>query len=196
MGREKIKYKKILPCIWNDQKFRSLSSSGKLTFFYLLTHPAQTNIGTIRTTVRGLSFEEKDISHENLAEVFASRMAIESNEAPLIFLPNFLKYNPPENPNVAISWGKSLRDMPSCVVRDYVFFQAQDLLKDFSKEYLKGFVKGFTKGYPKELNKELVQSETVTEAIKIHQYSNLYTHVREEVDGVVHPDTGEVYYEN
>lgn len=34
--------------VWNDSKFLSLSSDGKLTYLYLVTHPAQTELGVLQ----------------------------------------------------------------------------------------------------------------------------------------------------
>lgn len=34
-------YRKIDPRIWNDERFRVLTDSGKLAFLFVLTHPSE-----------------------------------------------------------------------------------------------------------------------------------------------------------
>lgn len=52
-----MKYRKIDPRIWNDEKFRNLSDKGKLFFLFVLTHPHMTSLGGMRTTLAGLAQE-------------------------------------------------------------------------------------------------------------------------------------------
>ena len=52
-----MKYRKVDPRIWNDQKFSSLSDDGKLVFLFVLTHPHMTALGAMRTNTQGLSVE-------------------------------------------------------------------------------------------------------------------------------------------
>lgn len=155
-----IKYKKISPCIWNDAKVNKLSALGKLAFIYMLTHPQQTSVGAIRTTIKGLSFEVKDLPLEAFAEVFAEGLAEGSAEAPLITFPNFLKYNQPESPNVANSWGKSFLDLPECTLKDKLYDTVLQVLADKGEQ----FMKGFAKGLGKDFRYSVPLSEAVAEA--------------------------------
>ncbi len=141
------KFRKIDPRIWNDEKFRSLSSNGKLVFFLLLTHPNMTSLGAMRGTLCGLAEEikwkEKDFT-KAFAEAFAKGMVMNDSEASLIALPHFIRYNPPESPNVIIAWGKSVDLLPECSLRDRVIIDAKDSIKGFSK----GFHEAFEKAMP------------------------------------------------
>ena len=97
MGR----YRKIDTRIWNDAKFDSMSTNGKLVFLFLLTHPNMTSLGAMRATMPGLA-SELGWTTEAFRETFREssiRGLVEHDEMYFVFLPNFLKYNKPEVPN-------------------------------------------------------------------------------------------------
>ena len=102
------KYRKIDPRIWNDAKFNDLSSNAKLVFFLLLTHPHLTALGAMRASIAGLAndlrFTEKAF-RESLGECFQNGLIKHDERACFVWLPNYLKYNKPGNPNVLSSWG-------------------------------------------------------------------------------------------
>src|SRR5688500_8192205 len=95
-------YRKIDTRIWNDKKFNALSPDGKLVFLFFLTHPNLTVLGAMRMSAMGvagelqLPFERVEMA---LDELTAAQMVQYEPEALLIWLPHFLKYNPPESPN-------------------------------------------------------------------------------------------------
>src|ERR1700712_4610425 len=97
------RYRKVDSRIWNDAKFRELSDKGKLAFFMLLTHPSMTALGGMRTTISGLAEEigwPPEAFREAFQEVSRKGMAKHDEKACLMVLPNFLRYNRPESPNV------------------------------------------------------------------------------------------------
>jgi len=189
-----IKYKKISPCMWNDEKFMSMTNSGKLAFIYMLTHPSQTAIGAIRTTVIGLSSELKGLEKKDFAEAFRLGMALESNEAPLVWFPNFTKYNLPESPNVVKAWGKSFLDLPHCVLKKIIYSNTLDILNTMSEPFKKAFVEALGKAFPEDYG----YTEAVAVANFIQQYRGSvfsFSGFRE-CDSVVDPETGEVIYDD
>ena len=100
-------YRKIYTKIWNDEKFRSFSDGGKLVFFFLLTHPGMTSIGAMRGTIPGLAAElgwTTEAFREAFQEAYAKGIVEHDERASFIGLPNFLKYNKPESPNVVKAW--------------------------------------------------------------------------------------------
>lgn len=129
-------YRKIDVRIWNDAKFNSLSSDGKLAFFMLLTHPMMTALGAMRGTPSGLAEEigmEPEPFREGFRELLSKRLAEHDQEGRLIALPNFLKYNPPANPNAVRSWLKSLELLPECALLDQVIQRARTAAKGFKE---------------------------------------------------------------
>lgn len=110
------RYKKIDVRIWNDAKFNALSSDAQLVFLYLLTSPQTTMLGAVpvdkHTVSRILKFDDirYGIGYKQLSEYGM----LEYDEAGIYWIKNFLKYNPPENPKVVISWSSLLDLFPEC----------------------------------------------------------------------------------
>jgi hypothetical protein len=173
------KYRKIDPRIWNDQDFRPLSDSAKLVFLFLLTHPHLTAIGAMRGTAVGLASElgwsEKDF-RKAFAELLRKPFLKVCETASYIGIPNFIKYNQPENPNVLKSWESALDYIPECdfkwqLIQDVKAF-AEGLGKAFAEALPKAFAKGIRKPLPnheqeqeqeQEQEKDLAQSTPVFE---------------------------------
>jgi len=111
------RYRKISTVIWNDEKFRNLSDNGKLVFLFLLTHPHMTALGAMRATLAGLA-AELGWTMERLSKAFqeASEKGIAKVDPAAcgVFLPNFVKHNPPESPNVIKAWASSYENIPEC----------------------------------------------------------------------------------
>lgn len=111
------RYRKIDPRIWNDAKFSALSHEAQRAFFFVLTHPAMTALGAFRITREGMA-AELGLAGKGFAEPFGELLEkglVKYDESAfLLFVPNFLKYNPPENPNVIKSWEGSIDYLPEC----------------------------------------------------------------------------------
>ncbi len=178
------KYRKIDPVIWNDEKFMRLSAHGKLACFFMLTHPHMTSIGCIRGTVEGLSYELKDVAYEDFKEAFAEGIALESSEAPIIWFPNFIKYNKPESPNVVKAWRSSLDLLPSCNLKKHVIITAYEFLKDFKEVFAEAFAIALPKDYA------YTGTGAGTDYYHIHRYILPYT--RKTEDSYTDPETGEI----
>lgn len=139
-------YRKIDPYIWNDEKFMDLSAAGQLACFYMLTHPHMTAVGGLRGTMSGVASEHPKISEKAFREVFQKGIAKADPKAPLIWFPNFIKYNQPESPNVVVAWAKSLDYLPECETKMAIIQNVKGFLKDFKE----AFQKAFTKALPKD----------------------------------------------
>src|SRR5690606_31980160 len=62
-------------------------------------------------------------------------------------LPNFLKYNPPANPNVVKAWAKSLDLLPECALRALVIQRAKAFAEGLGKPFAKALPEPFGKPY-------------------------------------------------
>ena len=147
------RYRKIDPRIWNDAKFRALSDAGKLAFFMLLTHPSMTALGGMRGTLQGLAAEmkwEPEAFREAFGEVSAKGMAEHDVAACLVVLPNFLKYNQPESPNVVKAWAGSVDLLPECHLKTLVLERAQGFAQGMSEGFRKAFDEAFPKPMPNQ----------------------------------------------
>jgi hypothetical protein len=157
------KYRKIDVRIWNDAKFRDLSHNAKLVFFFLLTHPNMTALGAMRSTLSGLAEEldfELEVFREAFREAFAKGMVKHDSKACLIALPNFIKYNQPESPNVVKAWVNSLDLLPECDLKNDVISLSANALKGYSKAFREALPEAFLKTYPKSMpNQEQEQEQ-------------------------------------
>ena len=108
-------YRKVDPRVHADRKYRGLSDSGKLLFLTLLTHSGMTALGALQTTAAGLAEEMGwDVAQlkKAMSELTRAGLVQHDNPGRLVWLPNFLRYNQPENPNVVIGWGKAFEKLP------------------------------------------------------------------------------------
>ena len=138
-------YRKIDTRIWNDEKFCSLTPMGKLAFFFILTHPNMTCLGAMRGTRIGLENELDEVLPEAFMEVFMKGFVKDDPKAKIIVIPNFLKYNKPENPNVVIGWSKASDLIPECDMKVELLQSAKGFVEGISEAFAKAFDKAFPK---------------------------------------------------
>jgi hypothetical protein len=157
------RYRKIDTRMWADGKFRELSSPGpsaKYLWVFLLTGPHTTNLpGLFRTGEMSLA-EELGWSLEGFrkgfAELLAKGLVRADWKARVVWIPNAIKYNPPDNPNVVKSWRDSWDEVPECPLKD----EAYEALKGFTEGLSEGFGKAFREGCAKGLaNQEQEQEQ-------------------------------------
>jgi len=140
------KYRKVDTRIWNDKGFNELSAHAKLAFLFVLTHPSMTPMGAMRGNIAGLQCELVEVPMEAFREAFGKGFIKYSEKDSFIWLPNFMKYNRPESPNVIKSWVGAWDDLPECYLKDELFQH----LKDYSKALTEGFTEAFAKAFPKD----------------------------------------------
>ena len=145
------RYRKVDSRIWNDEKFRCLSDDAKLVFFMLLTHPNMTALGAMRATLAGLAEElgwDVKAFREAFGKVLFEGMAEHDAKACFIALPNFLRYNPPESPNVVKAWVGAIDLLPECEHKTRVIARSHAFAKGMSEAFAKALPKAFSKGMP------------------------------------------------
>jgi hypothetical protein len=148
------KYRKIDPRIWNDEHFRPLSDPAKLLFLFLLTHPHLTSLGAMRANPKGLAAEldwtEKDF-RKAFAELLRKPFLMVDESASYVGIPNFIKYNQPENPNVLKSWESALDYIPECENKWQLIQDVKAFAEGFGKAFAIALPKAFAKGVRKPL---------------------------------------------
>lgn len=161
-------YRKIDCRIWNDEKFCSLSDNGKLVWIFLLTHPNLTPLGAMRASIPGLAAElQLKALPEGYAEAFPKAfgecltkgMAKHDERASCVWIPNFLRYNRPESPNVVTSWVKFFDLIPECEIKYQCLLSVKAFLEDLPKAYSEGLPKGLLEGYAKDYLERSPNSE-------------------------------------
>lgn len=111
------RYRKIDTRIWNDRKFRELDDKSKLAFFLVLTHPDTNQLGMLRSRSVALAMElgwHPDAMSDAILTLCRMGMLMVDDKAGFIFIPNFLKYNPPNGPNAVKGWSGLIDLMPEC----------------------------------------------------------------------------------
>lgn len=163
------KYRKVDVRIWNDEKFRSLSASGKLIFLFIMTHPGMTALGAMRATLPGLEAELGTLPEGfgiPFQELVGKGLVEHDSAACFVGMPNFLKYNGPENPNVVKSWMSALDLIPECALKDRVLWRGRLCAETLGEGYAKGLPEPFRKGMPKQEQEPEQEPEP-----KIHEAS-------------------------
>ena len=145
---------RIIHClIWNDDRFPYASDHCQLVFFHLLTTPFSSPFGLYKASLEALAAEKRwDVKtyRAGLNEASVHGFVEYDEHAHVIFIPNFIKYNPPANPNVLKHWLGQFEEIPNSPLKQK-FYQA---LEAFTEAYGKGLGQAFqdvwTKGSPKQ----------------------------------------------
>ena len=158
-------YRKIDVRLHSDAKFLSLSTLlSRQLFLTILSHPDILGMGAMRFSVEGLrAFMNTSLPEDQKAfpkafreafeEVLGKGLAKASEKDSFLYLPNFLKYNRPENANVMKGWLKVWDYLPECELKievyDIVKAFVEGSSKAFQKDLGEGFLKALAKGLPK-----------------------------------------------
>jgi hypothetical protein len=144
--------------IWNDDKFPFISDDCQLVFFHIMTTPLSNPIGLFKVSIAGMA-DEKRWPAKRYDKPFREGMANgfwkydERNM--LLYIPNFVEYNPPDNPNVVKSWAKIYNELPSSVLKDEYYDRLKGYLEGFAERLREGFMKPFREGFAKGARKGL-----------------------------------------
>lgn len=148
------KYRKVDPSVWNDAKFMALTDDGKLLFLLLLTHPNMTAVGAMRGSAASLSddlgWDDAKRATKALAELTRRGMVEADAKAKFVALPNFLRFNTPENPNVLKAWIGSLSVLPECDLKIKTIQRLETLSLTLSEGFRKAFLKVIGNGMPNQ----------------------------------------------
>src|SRR5262249_54162951 len=152
-------FRKVETCIWNDEKFSKLSHDSQLCFLFILTHPAMTSLGAMRATVAGLAAELKYTEKQFRAAInSAVGMIVVDETACFVWLPNFLKYNRPENSNVVKHYRNAAEALPECELKAELIARTREFLKDFAESFQKAFEEVFREPLQKPYSRPFAQS--------------------------------------
>lgn len=166
----KGRYRKVEVRTWGDEKFRALTPmppSGQGLWLFLITGPHTTSIpGLFRAGRAAMAEElgwEQEAFDEAFREVFQQGMAQADFQARVVWVPNAIKHNRPESPNVVRSWGSEFDLIPECDLK----WEALECLRASVCGLGEGFAKAFNetfgmpsgKASPKPLPKAMPNQE-------------------------------------
>jgi len=152
-----MRYRRVSTAFWLDEKVRNVfDDDGRLGFLRLLTSPNMTSVGAMRATIAS---EAAEIGWSARRFQRAIRPAIDAGMLEIntrvgyIGLPNFLKHNPPESPNVAKAWATALASLPECAERETLIGRCwRELGKRKDAEaYRKAFSEAFAEAFGRRL---------------------------------------------
>jgi hypothetical protein len=167
------KYRKVDPRIWNDAKFMQLSDNGKLVLFFVLTHPNMTSLGAMRHSIPGMAAEigwEVEAFREAFREGCSKGIVKHDEKHSFVWLPNFIKYNQPESPNVVKAWLGALDLLPECNMLSELIEHVKAFLKGFAKGFQESFDKALPKTMPNQ-EQEQEQKEEGEDPLKVADHS-------------------------
>lgn len=140
------RYRKIEVRTWADERFRGLSPiqpSGQGLWFFLLTGPHTGPIPGLFRAGRAAMAEELDWGMEAFDKAFQEvsehGMAKADFKARLVWLPNALKHNKPESPNVVRSWRVEMELLPECDLKNEAIERIRENLESIGPSYVAAF---------------------------------------------------------
>ena len=140
------RYRAIHCRIWNDDKFPQLSPIAKLVFFHLLTTPMGSPFGLFKSGLAGLAEEARlplEAYREAFQEAFLKGLAKQCKSTLLVWVPNVIRYNPPQSPNVVKSWGKIFHELPDGNLKAECYQQLKIFIGEMGEAFAKAFREGF-----------------------------------------------------
>jgi hypothetical protein len=162
------RYSKIDRRMWADEKFRRLNAPqpcGQALFIYLLTNPFVGVVPGLYSAGAAMLAEALqwniEAFRDSFQELLREGLVKADFEARLLWIPNAIRYNQPENPNVVKGWQCAWDELPECVLKREAWESLRENLSDRGNDWVVAFVsscpepsaKGSAKGMPKGLRK-------------------------------------------
>lgn len=136
-------YSKVQRSVWLDDNFRALSERAKLLWFYLLTGPQCTSIPGLFCLslfeIAGRMRWSLEDAQSVFGEIESLGMVRADLHRELVWVPNALHYNAPQNPNVVVGWGKVWGMLPKCELLTEATDRFKEELSAIGAEYLRSF---------------------------------------------------------
>ena len=109
------RYRQIHCLIWSDNLFPFLSDDTQLVFLHLMTTPLSTPFGLFKASIGALADEKRwqvRRYRHAMNDAIKHGMIEYDEKNYVIYIKNFLKYNLPNGPNQAKTWGAIYRELP------------------------------------------------------------------------------------
>lgn len=146
------RYRRVSARIWCDARFRALSDDAKFIFLLLLTHTHMTSLGAIHASAASLA-DTLRWSLERFGKPFGELLERPSQngslgiveydpEACLLVLPNYLRHNPPCNPNQAKAWAGLIDELPECELLTLQLQRVKMCMESLGEQFVKPFLQG------------------------------------------------------
>lgn len=136
-----MRYRKVDPRVWKDEKFMTLGPREKLIALYCLTSAQTNRIGFFNFSpalaAEDLSFDPEVFAEgfEKVRETLGWRYDKQNR---VCFLPTWWRYNHPENQNVLIGNLKDLHELPKTPLLEDFIMNLQYLSETYHQTFLEG----------------------------------------------------------
>ncbi len=163
---EPERYRKVSQRIHADEKYLRLTAPppcGQVLWWHLIAGE-QTGIIPGLMKIGEMAFSEQlgwpiEGFRKAFQEVFREGMVKADWKARLIWVPNALKHNMPENPNVIKRWAKEWPFIPECELKVQSYHHMREVLKGFSIAFGKAFEEAFDEPLSKTIGKQEQEQE-------------------------------------
>lgn len=138
-----MRYSKVTRRIWGDAKFKGLTEGAKLLFFRLLTAPESTPIPGVVLVRRSALAEDLGWTVETVSkrfgELLRNGIATVDWDAGLVWLPNAITHNSPENPNMVKGWASTWKELPDSDLIAVIHQGLSAHMETLSEQFRNGF---------------------------------------------------------
>lgn len=163
---ERRRYRKVNVRMWGDDKFNQLSRpkpNAQTLFMYLITGPHTGVLPGLFLSGEAALAEALNWTLGSFRTCFrelASRGMVTADwSRRVVWLPNAVKHNPPENPNVVKAWRSAMDEIPECALKEEASSQLGEFLSGMGEAFQKAFTYGFTKHSGKSSAKQEQEQE-------------------------------------
>ena len=146
------RYRKVEVRTWGDERFRALTPippCGQGLWLYLITGPHTGPIpGLFRAGRAGMAEDlnwELEAFDEAFREAFAQGMVEADFKARVVWVPNAIKHNRPESPNVVRSWSAEFDLIPECDLKRQAYESLKASIHALGEAFAKAFDESFAK---------------------------------------------------
>ncbi|WP_228124775.1 hypothetical protein [Glaciimonas soli] len=163
---KKSRYRKIEVRMWGDEKFRNLTPippCGQGLWLFLLTGPHTGPVPGLFRSGRAAMAEELDWELEDFDKAFKEALSegiVKADwKAKVVWVPNAIKCNKPESPNVVTSWASEWDLIPECDLKLEAYESIKASIHVLGEAFAKAFDKSFTKPTVKTMAKTCPNQE-------------------------------------
>lgn len=146
------RYRKVEVRTWGDEKFRKLTPMppcGQGLWLFIITGPHTGPIPGLFRAGRAAMAEELGWEVEDFdkafQEAFEQGMVQADFKARVMWVPNAIRHNKPESPNVVKSWATEFDLIPECDLKWEAFEALKASIHALGESYGKAFDETFTK---------------------------------------------------
>ena len=180
------RYVRVATRFWNDEKAVCLSEQAKYLFLYIMTSPHSNMIGYYVLPklyiMHDLQWSDKRLG-KPFEELLQEGFIMYCEQTSVVFIPNFLKYNPIQNQNQAKGGVKAIKEIPENSLYPLFFNSLEQYAEQFTEPFSKPLHKPLPERYGNTVTVTEAVTETVTETEKdiYVRIQNLYNLLRGEM---------------